>query len=238
MENQGVSGPPPAFMVGNLMEMNELRDKAIANDMECLSHDIVHRILPHYLQNTNIYGKQFVMWWGVEPRLAVSQPEVIKEMLYSHSYGKSALQQKGNKDFIGKGLLMANGEEWAHQRPRRCTGLPHRETQGTCKLYGGMHITNARRVCRYCERVFRNRNRRAFLQIGRRHNCTHRVRQQLRKGAKGFFNNSTHCRNFRQSRDDIYGFPGNRFLPTSFNREIKRRKKEVAERTAGDQSKH
>jgi len=68
-------------------------------------------------------GRRFLFWWGNEPRLSISEPEVIKELLSAKnvlSYGKSQLQQKGVKDFIGKGLLMANGQDWLNQR--RVTG--------------------------------------------------------------------------------------------------------------------
>lgn len=51
--------------------------------------------------------------------MTVTEPDLIKEILspkHSLCYGKSSLQQRGVCDFIGKGLLMANGEAWAHQR--------------------------------------------------------------------------------------------------------------------------
>ncbi|KAH9309144.1 hypothetical protein KI387_037055, partial [Taxus chinensis] len=63
--------------------------------------------------------KRFLFWWGIEPRMSVTEPHLIKQILsskYSLCYGKSYLQQRGVRDFIGKGLVMANGEAWAHQR--------------------------------------------------------------------------------------------------------------------------
>jgi len=75
--------------------------------------------IPILNEATNVPFFRFVLWWGVEARLAVFQPELIKEILsteHRYSYGKSHLQQKGNQDFIGKGLLMVNEEAWAHQR--------------------------------------------------------------------------------------------------------------------------
>ena len=61
MERQGVKGPPPSFMVGNLMAIANLCEKATVNDMESLSHDIVNRILPHYVKYSRIYGT-LVSW--------------------------------------------------------------------------------------------------------------------------------------------------------------------------------
>eukprot|EP00253_Pinus_taeda_P010609 PITA_10609 len=123
MERQGIRGPPPRFISGNLSNMTKLRESEAAKDMEPISHDIVDRLLPHYVQWTNDYGRRFLFWWGNEPRLSISKPKVIKELLSAKnvlSYGKSQLQQKGVKDFIGKGLLMANGQDWLNQR--RVTG--------------------------------------------------------------------------------------------------------------------
>lgn len=54
----------------------------------------------------------------MEPRLCLAETELIKEVLSKNSNvcGKSWLQRQGTKHFIGKGLLMANGEDWYHQR--------------------------------------------------------------------------------------------------------------------------
>lgn len=41
MERQGVKGPPPNFMVGNLITIANFHEKEIANNMEYFSHDIV-----------------------------------------------------------------------------------------------------------------------------------------------------------------------------------------------------
>lgn len=51
--------------------------------------------------------------------MCLTETEMIKELLsskYTHASGKSWLQQQGSKHFIGRGLLMANGDDWFHQR--------------------------------------------------------------------------------------------------------------------------
>ncbi|KAG9146061.1 hypothetical protein Leryth_016618 [Lithospermum erythrorhizon] len=50
--------------------------------------------------------------------MCLTEMNLIKELLtkYSTVSGKSWLQREGTKHFIGKGLLMANGDEWKHQR--------------------------------------------------------------------------------------------------------------------------
>lgn len=51
--------------------------------------------------------------------MCLSETELIKELLSAKNtqiFGKSWIQRQGSKHFIGKGLLMANGEQWVHQR--------------------------------------------------------------------------------------------------------------------------
>ncbi|KAL0378072.1 UNVERIFIED_CONTAM: Cytokinin hydroxylase [Sesamum radiatum] len=98
--------------------MASLVTKSTSQDMDSISHDIVGRLLPHYVAWSKSYGKRFIYWNGVEPRMCLTETELIKELLskYSTISGKSWLQQQGSKHFIGRGLLMANGDDWYHQR--------------------------------------------------------------------------------------------------------------------------
>ncbi|KAI5432426.1 hypothetical protein KIW84_036242 [Lathyrus oleraceus] len=118
MEMQGVRGPKPRFFTGNILDMASLVSKSTSQDMKTISHDIVGRLLPHFLLWTSQFGKRYIYWNGSEPRLCLTETELIKEFLskYSTVSGKSWLQKQGSKNFIGEGVLMANGENWYHQR--------------------------------------------------------------------------------------------------------------------------
>jgi cytokinin trans-hydroxylase len=158
MAKQGISGPKPRFLVGNLKDIAKLVKISTSNDMKSISHDIVGRLVPHlhlwqknygmckklkknemgysiyiymlncvyyydlYGQSHTIYvhsGKRFIYWYGSEPRLCLTETDMIKELLSSkfvQNTGKSWLQQEGTRNFIGRGLLMANGASWTHQR--------------------------------------------------------------------------------------------------------------------------
>ena len=59
MAAQGVHGPTPRPLVGNLREVSALVAKATAGDMPSLSHDIVGRLMPHYVHWSGIYGENF-----------------------------------------------------------------------------------------------------------------------------------------------------------------------------------
>ncbi|KAI6691568.1 hypothetical protein NL676_028396 [Syzygium grande] len=118
MERQGVRGPRPRPLIGNIQDTASLVAKSTSDDMDSIRHDVVPRLLPHYVLWSQQYGKRFIYWNGSEPRMCLTETELIKELLskYSTLSGKSWLQQQGSKHFIGKGLLMANGDDWYHQR--------------------------------------------------------------------------------------------------------------------------
>ncbi|GFQ02029.1 cytokinin hydroxylase [Phtheirospermum japonicum] len=118
MEKQGVRGPKPRFIVGNILDMASLVSTSTSQDMDSIHHDIVGRLLPHFLVWSKTYGKRFIFWNGVEPRMCLTETDLIKELLSKHNAisGKSWLQREGTKHFIGRGLLMANGKDWYHQR--------------------------------------------------------------------------------------------------------------------------
>ncbi|XP_062196384.1 cytokinin hydroxylase-like [Phragmites australis] len=119
LAGQGVHGPPARLLVGNLRDVSALIAETTACDMGSLSHDIVGRLLPHYVRWSKMYGRLFVYWYGSEPRVCVTDAGMVRELLssrHAHVTGKSWLQQQGAKHFIGRGLLMANGATWSHQR--------------------------------------------------------------------------------------------------------------------------
>ncbi|GAV75663.1 p450 domain-containing protein [Cephalotus follicularis] len=118
MERQGVRGPKPRPLIGNILDMASFVSQSTSKDMNSIHHDIVDRLLPHYVAWSKLYGKRFIYWNGIEPRMCLMETELIKELLtkYSTLSGKSWLQQQGAKHFIGRGLLMANGGDWYHQR--------------------------------------------------------------------------------------------------------------------------
>ncbi|XP_038720275.1 cytokinin hydroxylase-like [Tripterygium wilfordii] len=118
MDRQGVYGPKPRPLIGNILDMASLVSKSTSKDMDHIHHDIVGRLLPHYVAWSKQYGKRFIYWNGMEPRMCLAETGLIMELLtkYSTKVGKSWLQQQGSKHFIGRGLLMANGNDWYHQR--------------------------------------------------------------------------------------------------------------------------
>ncbi|XP_002967823.2 cytokinin hydroxylase [Selaginella moellendorffii] len=115
---QGLDGPPPKFLIGNMHQVSEMRELATSKDMRVGDHDLLPRICPHFTYWSAIYGKRFLFWWGMEPRITVVEPEMIKEILSTKAehFGKSLLLKKGGVLLLGNGMVYANGESWAHRR--------------------------------------------------------------------------------------------------------------------------
>lgn len=57
MARQGVHGPPPRLFVGNLRDVSALAAQATADDMATLTHDVVDRLMPHYVLWSKAYGE-------------------------------------------------------------------------------------------------------------------------------------------------------------------------------------
>ena len=88
------------------------------NNNNFLREIIIIVIIISLIGHVNCVGKRYIYWNGPEPRLCLTETELIKEFLskYSTVSGKSWLQKQGSKHFIGEGVLMANGENWYNQR--------------------------------------------------------------------------------------------------------------------------
>ncbi|KAK4786236.1 hypothetical protein SAY86_002925 [Trapa natans] len=114
---QGIRGPPYRFFIGNVKELVGMMMKASSQPMPDCSHNILPRVLSFYHHWKKIYGCTFLIWFGPTVRLAISDPDLIREILVS----KSEFFEKNEshplvKQLEGDGLLSLKGAKWAHHR--------------------------------------------------------------------------------------------------------------------------
>lgn len=117
---QGVRGPDYRPIFGNSAEMRrrliaEAESRPISG--KGISHDIAQRVVPHYSRWSTLYGKNFLYWFGANPRLAIADRDMIKEVLVNSngSFQKVELNPS-SKMLFGDGLVALEGEKWGVHR--------------------------------------------------------------------------------------------------------------------------
>ncbi|KAK8933582.1 Cytochrome P450 734A6 [Platanthera zijinensis] len=116
--NQGLRGPPYRFLIGNLGEMASLMLAAAAEPMNPpVSHHILPRVLSFYNHWKKTHGSAFLLWFGTTPRLAVADPELIRNIFVT----QAALFERYNahpliRQLEGEGLVNLHGSKWALHR--------------------------------------------------------------------------------------------------------------------------
>ncbi|KAL6216124.1 hypothetical protein ACLB2K_009350 [Fragaria x ananassa] len=113
---QGIRGPGYRPIVGNSAEIRRLYAEASSKRVP-FDHRIVPRVIPFYDRWSLMYGKTFLYWFGCNPRLAISDPDMIKEVLVnsSGSFQKTPFTPL-TKNLFGEGLGGLEGDEWAFHR--------------------------------------------------------------------------------------------------------------------------
>ncbi|KAK4798815.1 hypothetical protein SAY86_031141 [Trapa natans] len=233
MERQGVRGPTPKFLLGNIPDMDAIfsmiKTKASDVDSFTISHDIVGRLLPHYFLWSKQFGKRFIFWNGTEPRMCLTETDLIRELLTKHSTssGRSWLQRQGTKHFIGGGLLMANGTDWYHQRHLAFPAF----SGDKLKRYAQYMVELTEKMIRDLESAVRGGQ--TEFEVGQyMTQLTADIISRFEFGsshAKG--KQIFHLLEVLQSRcaeaSRHFCLPGSRFFPSKYNREIRSLKMEM-----------
>ncbi|CAL9047256.1 unnamed protein product, partial [Musa banksii] len=115
---QGVRGPAYRFWSGSLGEIRSISKAAMEQTLDVKSHDISTRVQPFYRKWTSEYaGEPFLFWFGPEPRICVSHPELIKQVLANKFGFYPKIDPPPNvTSLLGKGLVLVEGTEWVRHR--------------------------------------------------------------------------------------------------------------------------
>ncbi|XP_038906176.1 cytochrome P450 734A1-like [Benincasa hispida] len=113
---QGITGPPYHPFIGNSADIRRLFAEAQSDPIP-FHHDILSRVLPFYFRWSGEYGKTFLYWFGSKPRLAISDPDLIKEVLVNtRGYFRRIPFNPLSKVLFGEGLTGLEGEKWVTRR--------------------------------------------------------------------------------------------------------------------------
>ncbi|XVF85763.1 hypothetical protein PTKIN_Ptkin17bG0143300 [Pterospermum kingtungense] len=116
LNSQGIRGPPYEFIHGNNKATIEMKREVLTKPM-ALTHDIFPRVYPTTYSWMNIYGKNFLIWNGVQANLVITEPELIKEVLKnSEIFFPKTKPTYFARKILGDGLVTTESEKWARQR--------------------------------------------------------------------------------------------------------------------------
>ncbi|KAM7496334.1 hypothetical protein LguiA_020748 [Lonicera macranthoides] len=122
LKNQGISGPSPKFLLGNLMEMKKSREDASSKQAPINSPPVEHKhaitLFPFFHQWKRQYGEVFMFSLGKTVALHVTKAELVREIYTSTSLtlGKPSYQMETLEFLLGRGVIASSGPYWAQQR--------------------------------------------------------------------------------------------------------------------------
>ncbi|KAI3444831.1 hypothetical protein Pfo_001496 [Paulownia fortunei] len=123
LEKQGIRGPVPSLLYGNIPEMKRIiqLQKPLVKESaspEEMVHAWFPTVFPHLEQWRNEYGPTFLYSTGNIQILCITDPEMVKEvsLCTSLNLGKPSYLSTERGPLLGRGILSSNGPYWAHQR--------------------------------------------------------------------------------------------------------------------------
>ncbi|KAL3517933.1 hypothetical protein ACH5RR_020522 [Cinchona calisaya] len=145
LRKQGVSGPKPSLLLGNILEIKKARDAAAKNttDGAPVSHNCGSFLLPFFDKWRKEFGEIFMFSLGNTQILHVTQPDMVREITTCTSLdlGKPTYQAKERGSLLGQGILTSNGAIWAHQRKILAPELYMEKVKGMVSLVQESTIT-------------------------------------------------------------------------------------------------
>ncbi|KAH1074077.1 hypothetical protein J1N35_026405 [Gossypium stocksii] len=115
LRKQGIHGYPYKLIYGNTTEMMELAKEKGFRPVE-QPHDIVPRINPLLHDLATTHKKSFVVWYGTTPRVAIMEPNLIKEVLNNKTGDFPKPEINSFTQLFVTGLASYNGDKWVKHR--------------------------------------------------------------------------------------------------------------------------
>ncbi|KAI4355959.1 hypothetical protein L6164_000015 [Bauhinia variegata] len=122
LEKQGIKGPKPSFLFGNISEMSSIQVQShsdLDESASSLSSDHwLQSLFPFFQTWKKNHGPIYMYSTGIKQHLHISKPELIKELklVRSLDFGRPSHLAKTLKPLLGGGIMRANGTDWAFQR--------------------------------------------------------------------------------------------------------------------------
>ncbi|KAD4982921.1 hypothetical protein E3N88_19592 [Mikania micrantha] len=128
MRSQGIKGPSYRFLHGNNIEISNMRARSMGRPMDCFSHEIFPKIMPHVHSWVNLFGPIYLNWYGPQAQLVVTEAELVKEIMNNNNGAYPKIKLEGHaKKLLGDGLSSTQGEKWMKLR-KLANGVFHGES--------------------------------------------------------------------------------------------------------------
>ncbi|XP_042521255.1 cytochrome P450 714C2-like [Macadamia integrifolia] len=130
LRRQGIRGPPPSFLLGNVPEMKKIqsllassnsiysKEVKVLNGDQIAAHDYTSTFFPYFEYWRKQYGPTFMYSTGNVQHLYISDPYLVKEITLSNSWdlGKPSYLIGVIGPLVGLGVSLSSGQAWFHQR--------------------------------------------------------------------------------------------------------------------------
>ncbi|XP_057979700.1 cytochrome P450 714C2-like [Malania oleifera] len=241
LRRQGIGGPSPSFLVGNIPDIKRLHLQAnlkssssppadSTHEKHHLAHDWPTRLFPYIQHWQKEYGLTFMYSVGNLHQLCITDPELLREMsTYSTSLdmGKPEYLKKERGPLLGEGIVSSSGQIWAHQRKIMAPEFFIDKVKGMVNLMADSTTSIIRSWASKIESAG------GIANI--------RVDEDLRRLSADIISRASFGSNYPQGEKifsklrDLqiimakknYGIPGLRYVPTASNREMWRLEKEI-----------
>ncbi|KAK7272632.1 hypothetical protein RJT34_29352 [Clitoria ternatea] len=115
LRDQGLRGNPYRLLLGDSKELQEMRKQALSKPMINLSHDIAPRVFPYFQHSINEHGKNSFIWLGPTPRVTITDPELIKDIL-NKMFDFTKVSTNPLVKLLAPGLVRYEGGKWSKHR--------------------------------------------------------------------------------------------------------------------------
>ncbi|WOG99966.1 hypothetical protein DCAR_0519322 [Daucus carota subsp. sativus] len=114
LRKQGLRGNSYRFLYGDVKDNLEMSKKAMSTPMN-LSGDVATRAIPFIHQTINKYGENSFIWFGPTPRLLITDPVLVKQVL-NQTFRFKKLRQNPIVRMFANGLASIDGDQWTQHR--------------------------------------------------------------------------------------------------------------------------
>uniref|UniRef100_A0A1W7HBW8 Cytochrome P450 n=1 Tax=Scoparia dulcis TaxID=107240 RepID=A0A1W7HBW8_SCODU len=114
LRHQGFTGNSYRFMIGDYKDIAAMAKDAQSKPISPLSNDIMPRVMPFIHQTVINYGRNSFLWFGPNPTVLISEPELIKEVL-----SRNTVFQKTSSPYdklLAQGIAAYEKDKWAKHR--------------------------------------------------------------------------------------------------------------------------